>query len=300
MVRAGPLLLLLPLLTATACDRATPQIRARPRTIRDAFDRQVALPSPIKRVVSLAPSTTEILFAIGGGDRLVGVDQYSDHPAAALAIAKVGSNIEPSTERILALRPDVVLTATSANRQTTTEELTRLGIPVVVTRGHSLEQIFADLAIVGAAVELDAAAATLAERLRADLAALQQKSAALPKTACAIVVWPEPLVVAGPGSHLDALLTIAGGTNLAADASQPFPSYSQERLIQRAPAVLIVGTHKTQKPPDLAPLLRLTTIPAVQQQRVHLVDGDVLFRPGPRIGEAAATLFLLLHPEAKP
>jgi iron complex transport system substrate-binding protein len=209
----------------------------------------------------------------------------------------VGSNIEPSIERILAMRPDVVLTATSANRQTTTDEIEKLGIPVVVTRGHTLEQIFADIAIVGATLALDNAATALAGKLRGELAALQQKSSTLAKTSCAIIVWPEPLVVAGPGSHLDALLEIAGGTNIASDATQPFPSYSQERLIARAPQVLVYGTHKTQKPPDITALERLTTIPAVRDHRVHLADGDLLFRPGPRIAEGAATLFALLHPE---
>lgn len=278
------------------CDRKRRPAVGPTHVVTDAHGRQVTLPSTITRIVSLAPSTTEMVFALGAGPKLVGVDQYSDYPAETATIPKVGSNIEPSTERILGARPDVVLTATSANRQTTTEELGRLGIPVVVTRGHTLEQIFADIAIVGDAIDARPAAAALTTRLRADLAAVQQKSQALQQpTSCAIIVWPEPLMVAGPGSHLDDVLAIAGGTNIAADSTQPFPSYSTERLIQRAPAVLIVGTHKQTKPLDLTSLEKLTTVPAVRDHRIHIVDGDALFRPGPRIGEAAATLFRLLH-----
>ncbi len=300
MVRRAALVGLISLAAACSPRPAPSASAAVPggRTIRDAFDRQVSLPPRITRIVSLAPSTTEMVFALGGGDRLVGVDQYSDYPSEAAKLPRVGSTIEPSIERILGLRPDVVLTATSANRQSTTDELARLGVAVVVTKGSSLEQIFADLAIVGEATAQQAQATALIARLRAELAALQQRASQLPKTRCAIVVWPEPLVVAGPGSHLDDLLAITGGTNIAADANQAFPTYSQERLIQRAPEVLIVGTHKQQRPPDLEPLRRLASLPAVRNDRVHLVDGDVLFRPGPRIGEAAAHLFRLLHEPA--
>ncbi len=272
-----------------------PPPRPTQRTVVDALGRTVAL-GATRRIVSLAPSSTEIVAAMGAADLLVGVDRYSDWPATLRGLPRVGTDMEPSTERIVALRPDLVLIATSANAQRSMEVLVRAGIPVYVSRAVSLDDIFADIAGIGRALDREGAAAALAAAMRARLDAARARVAGRPRTSAVVVVWPSPLVVAARGSHVGDLLAAAGGNDLIDDGAQPFPTYSTERLVQLHPSVLIVGTHSAGAP-SLDPLQALSTIPAIRDRRVHLVDGDLLFRPGPRAVDAIEALVPLLHPE---
>jgi iron complex transport system substrate-binding protein len=247
-----------------------------------------------RRVVSLAPSTTEILFALGAGDLLVGVDQYSDFPPEAKRVPQVGNDLSPSIERILGLRPDVVLMSSSANTRELMDELGRLGVRVVGTRAEMLEEVFGDIATVGRALGRTAAADVLVGRLRARVAAVQARVAALPKPRTLVVVWPEPLSVAGGHSFVDDAITAAGGVNVAADAPVPYPQYSVERLLARAPEVVIVGAHDGG--PTTTVIDGYRSLPAVKAHRVHRVDGALLFRPGPRLIDGIEALAKLLHP----
>jgi iron complex transport system substrate-binding protein len=261
--------------------------------------RTVRVPAIVHRVISLAPSTTEVLFALGAGSRVVGVDGYSDFPKAATAIEKVGSDLDPSLERILALRPDIVFTATSANAQKTVEAIERLGIAVYVSSPKHLDQILTDVRRIADAL----GDAPSGERLAADLtkrvAAVHDRIAAAPKVKALSVVWPDPLVVAGRDTHVDDLLRAAGAENAASDATG-YPTYSIERVIASAPEVVVFGTHAnaeagTTVPPGIA---RLSTVPAVRDKRVYGVDGDILFRPGPRVVDGIERLAALFHPPA--
>jgi iron complex transport system substrate-binding protein len=267
---------------------------APPRAVTDAIGRTVQL-GAVTRIVSLAPSSTEIVFALGAGAQLVGVDRYSDFPAAARALPQVGTDMEPSLEKILALRPDLVLVATSANAQRSVEVMAQAGVPVYVSRADSLEAIFADIGGIGRALDRPRDAEALVAGMRARLAGLEARWRGSPRTTCAVVVWPSPLVVAARGSHVGDLIAAAGGLDVIGDAAQPFPSYSTERLVALAPAVLIVGTHSTGAP-SMEALMRLESIPAVRDRRLHLIDGDLLFRPGPRVVDGVAALLEVLHP----
>lgn len=281
-------------LALVACHAAPPAPAGR-RSITDGIGRAVAL-GAVRRVVSLAPSSTEIIFALGAGDALVGVDRYSDFPAAARALPQVGTDTEPSLERILGLKPDLVFVATSANAQGSVETMARAGLPVYVSRADSLPAIFADIEGIGRALDRSREASVLVAALRARIETVTARVRTLAPSSCAVVVWPSPLIVAARGSHVGDLLAAAGGRNVVEEATQAFPTYSTERLVKLAPEVLVVGTHSTGAP-SLDPLLQLASVPAVRDKRVHLVDGDLLFRPGPRVVDGIATLVPLLHPE---
>jgi cobalamin transport system substrate-binding protein len=272
------------------------QAPAGTRQITDGAGRQVRL-GRVRRAVSLAPSSTEILYALGAGSLLVGVDRYSNWPPEAQRVERVGADIDPSLERVLALRPDVVLTAASANTEATVRSLERLGLPVIVSQAATVEDVYRDVQLLGEVVERRAEAAHLVGGMRARLEAVGARVRGLPPVRAAVVVWSQPLVLAGGKSHVAELLRAAGGINLADDSPQPFPTYSLERLLERAPEVLIVGSHADVTPP-LAPLEALKSLPAVRDHRLVLVDGDVLFRPGPRLPEAVETLGRALHPLA--
>jgi ABC-type Fe3+-hydroxamate transport system substrate-binding protein len=226
----------------------------------------------------------------------VGVDRYSDWPPEAAHLERVGAEVDPSLERIVALRPDLVFVATSANTAGTGAALARLGVRVHVSRTDTLDDVYRDIAAIGDATNCRSGAAALIARLRARIEAVAARTRALPPARAMVVVWSDPLIVAGRGSHVSELLRAAGGENLADDSIQPFPTYSVERLLARAPEVLLVGTHSDNAPP-LAPLERLTTLPAVRDHRLHTFDGDLVFRPGPRLADGVEALAPLLHPE---
>ena len=266
------------------------------RERRDGLGRTVRLPPPerVRRVVSLAPSSTEILFAVGAGPNIVGVDGYSDFPDAVRALPRVGADIDPSLEKIVALRPDVVFTATSANSQRTAETLERLGIPVYVSRADSLDEIYLDILAIGEVVGRARESADLVAAMKSRIAAVTSRRHGAPAVKSLIVVWSEPLMVAGSHSHVGDLLRAAGGSNIADDSPQPFPTYSVERVIARAPEVVIVGTHATGTPP-MAPLERLAGLSGTRRFRIETLDGDLLFRPGPRVAEGVELLDRLLH-----
>ncbi len=276
-----------------ACQRPPREVVA-PRVVEDALHRKLTL-GAVQRIVSLAPSSTEIVYALGAGDLVVGVDRFSDFPKEVARLPKVGSDMEPSIEKIIGLKPDLVLAATSANGQRSVEGMSKAGLAVYVSRADSLEAIFLDILGIGRALDRQPQAEALVANMRSRLATARARVHAFPETSCAVVVWPAPLVVAAQGSHVGDLLTAAGGRNVVGNAAQPFPTYSPEKLVREHPAVILVGSHSTGAPP-LTALEQLSSIPAVRDRRIHVVDGDLLFRPGPRVVDGVEALVPMLHP----
>jgi iron complex transport system substrate-binding protein len=277
------------LVCAAGCARreATPKSE---RVVVDTADHTVRLPAKVERIVSLAPSVTEILFAVGAGPKVVGVDRFSSWPPEARKVEVVGSDLEPSLERIVALRPDVVFSARTANPESTVRSLERLGISVYVSHAPTVGAVRRDIVQIGEVVGRRAEAEALSTRMEARIEALRGAVSGDGGHGplVLVVVWPEPMTVAGPGSFVDELLRHVGARNLAGDAPVPFPTYGVERVIERQPDVIIVGTHAAGAPP-LQPLERLP-VPAAKNRRIHLLDGDLLFRPGPRLVEGAEAL----------
>ena len=165
---------------------------------------------------------------------------------------------------------------------------------VVISQIDTLDDLWRDIANSGDAIGKHDAAATLVATLRARIAAAHARVAALPPARALVVVWADPLTVAGGHSFVDDVIRAAGGDNIAGDSAQPYPQYSVERMLARAPEVIVVGSHKGG--PSLAPLLAHASLPAVKNGRVHAVDGDLLFRPGPRLAEGVELLARLFHP----
>jgi iron complex transport system substrate-binding protein len=267
-----------------------------PRVVRDGMGREVALPAKVTRVVSLAPSSTEILYAVGAGPLMVGVDRYSDYPPEVAKLEKVGADIDPSLERVVALRPDVVFTANTANNQRTVESLERAGLRVYVSAASGLDAIFEDTARIADAVGRGEEGRRLAAALRARLDVVHARMSGLPTVRTLVVVWPEPLLVAGRGSHVEQMIALAGGENVAADSDKPYPTYSVERVLARAPEVVVVGSHAVAEDPVAKLEAALPALGAVQRHRVYGLDGNLLFRPGPRLVDGVEALARVLHP----
>jgi iron complex transport system substrate-binding protein len=254
---------------------------------------------PTRRVVSLAPNVTELLFLVGAGDQVVGVDNYSDQPVGQVErIARVGSNYEPSLETIVALTPDLVLTSLSANRRETAEALERLGIPVFVTDTRAVADMDRILKSLGAITGRTEAAEEERRRLHAGLAAVSKLVAGLPRPRVLVVVWGDPLYVAGRRTFTDDLVALAGGTNIAADATG-FAKYPLERVLRLSPEVIVLPTHSAveQGPRAVEYWSRWPELPAVRTHQVRAVEDTLIIRPGAHLVRGAETLAGIIHPE---
>ncbi|HLK10921.1 MAG TPA: helical backbone metal receptor [Candidatus Binatia bacterium] len=252
---------------------------------------------PPARVVSLAPSLTEIVWALGAGERLVGVCAQCDYPPAVAALPRVGGYLAPSVEAVIGVRPDLVVVVPSPGNREAVRALERVGVRVLVVHDRTLDDLRASVRALAGALGLTAAGERLVADVDHGLAAVHARVAGLPARRVLLVVGHSPLVVAGAGTLQDELLTIAGGTNVAADAGQAWPQVAPELVVARAPEVIVDAAMGTEAGGhDL--FAGLTTVPAVRDGRVVALRGDALFRAGPRVVEAAEALVRAIHPEA--
>lgn len=264
---------------------------AAPIHVRDARGRWLSLPAPPRRIVSLAPSNTEILFALGLGPRIVGVSDYSDYPPAARTKPSVGGLIL-NTEKILSLRPDLLVGLASLQAPEL-RRLESLGLHVFAIDPHTIGQTIQAIQSVGAATGTQGRAAAVAHHMRAEIAAVRARLArARSRPKALVVVQWKPLIVVGPGTFMNDALTLAGATNVAADALAPYPSFSVETALARQPDVILLTEPNASVAADPA----WRSVPAVRNHRIFTVPPGILERPGPRLAEGVAVLARLLHP----
>lgn len=254
--------------------------RDTPATMTDSLGRAVAMPNRVERVVSLAPNVTEIVFAIGAGSKLVGVDDASDHPAAARELPKLGA-MQPNVERIAALRPDLVLASSEGNHPNLEPALAATGIPLFVVGTDRLEEIPAAMRRLGRVLGAEGAEATAAE-LERGIARERRRRERPPRILFA--VWTDPLFVAGRETFADDLFALTGARN-AVDRPG-WPQYSLERLAASPPDLILYprGAMTAEQMDAL-----LARVPGLRAP-VIAVDEDIFQRPGPRLPEAARAL----------
>ncbi len=251
------------------------------REVTDGLGRRVQV-TDIKRAVSLAPNITESVFAIGAGDRLVGVTTFCDHPAEARSIARVGDTMNPNLETIVALAPDVVLVSTASQVEAFTGTLERNGIAVYVTDPDSVEAVVETLVrlgeLFGTAETASKAAAELQRRL--DVAA--ERSAGREPVRVFVQISREPLFTAGRTSFVTGLLHRAGAVSVTEDIETAYPRLSKETAASLDPDVIILSASEDNREPN--DVFRSSR--AVKNGRVISVDPNLLSRPGPRIADA--------------
>ncbi|HVP67614.1 MAG TPA: helical backbone metal receptor [Anaeromyxobacteraceae bacterium] len=244
------------------------------------------------RVVSLAPSLTDTVIALGLAPRLVGVTRYDVAPEVK-GLSRVGGFLDPSPEAVLALRPDLVLWLTDSGAWPAVRRIAELGVPVLALPVVGVQDVLRSARLVGAALGEPAAGEALARELAAAIAAAERRAASLPRRRVLLVVGRDPLVVAGPGSYPDALLRIAGAENVVR-GERPWPVYPVERAVADDPEVVIDAAVNERA----AGLGSLAAIPAVAAGRLALLPDDRVLRPGPQLPRALAELLAAVHPEA--
>ncbi|WP_102127207.1 ABC transporter substrate-binding protein [Deinococcus planocerae] len=266
-----------------------------PLTVRDDLGRSVTLRSEPRRIVSMLPSHTETLAALGAGNKLVAVDSFSNHPKAVTdRLPKVGSAFQPDIEAILALKPDLVLADESSSSRLT-EKLAQAGLTVYGGSAQTFGDVFEKIGVLGRLTNREAAALNLITRMRGELNTLQASVARLPRVSTYYEVDPAPYSV-GPNSFIGTLITKAGGRTIVPARLGDFPKIDPELIVQANPQVMIgVPLAQARTRPGWA------NLQAVRTGRVYTPtpeERDALSRPGPRLPEALRALIRWLHPEA--
>lgn len=268
------------------------------REITDDSGRRVSLPPHVDRVVSLAPNLTEIVFAVGAGPSLVGNTTYCDYPSEAKNVEKVGDTLHPSLEKIIALRPQVVLVSTASQLEVFTEQLKSHNIEVFVTDPHDLEGVFKSIIQIGDLVGRQNESMTLVTKMRNRSAAVQNAVKALPRVRIFYQLSAEPLYTAGHDSFVTDLIRRAGADSVTADVPGAWPKYSAESALAAKPDAIILPTGGSMGTGNTTVAEALRNSPAVKQDRVYKINDDHLVRPGPRAVDGLEEMAKALHPEA--
>lgn len=244
-----------------------------------------ALPGPADRIVSLVPAATELLFALGLGDRVVGRTQWCDYPAAAAEVPSVGDGLAPNVEAITARRPDLVVAYRSASNAAAIGRLRDLGTPVIELTLDRLADLERGARVLATAAGRPGLGDTLIARVNADVRAATQVLRTRPSVF--VLTWRDPPITLGAGSFLSEVIQLAGGANLFADRPEPSFVVSIEAVAKRDPAwVLVVGEDE----PAFAGRPEWQTVGAIRERRFLRVNGSMFNRPSPRIGEAIRQL----------
>lgn len=253
------------------------------------------------RIVSLIPAATEILFALGAGDRVVGRTRWGVHPPEATAVTDVGDGVRPSLEAVLARDPDLVVLFDGADTEGVSDRLRALGVASLSIRHNTLSDLERNVIALGDVVGCAAAAQELNGRIRGDL--LEVAGAVRNAVPLRVYydVWSDPPITIGRGSFLDSLLTLAGGRNIFGDMERASPQVGLESIVQRDPDIVVYAVSGLSgddgDPPQGRP--GWNVVRAVAEGRIARVDADLLGRLGPRVGHAARELALALRPDAK-
>jgi iron complex transport system substrate-binding protein len=245
------------------------------------------------RIVSLSPSTTEILFAAGLGDNIIGVTTFCDYPEEAKAKPKIGGMSNPSLEAVVSLQPDIVIMTTDGNPKEFDARLQSLGIKTYVFRARTIPELPDGIRKMGAALnEVERFKALALDIEKALDRGKQHKRGRGEKVL--FVIWPEPLIVAGPGTEVDDAINILGAVNIAGNADIEYPKYSLEEILRQPPDIIFIGEGKGMEDVSSGLLKRLSSLKVVKTGKVYFVS-DHLYRLGPRVIEGIEELEMHLN-----
>ena len=274
-----------------------------PLTVVDDLGRTVQIASLPQRIVSLAPSNTEIIYALGLEDRLVGTTDYCDYPEAAKSKPRVATYTTPNLEKVVSVQPDLIL-AEAIHEKTALPAMEKLGLTVIVTSATSLDTVLNDIKLVGQVNGKSQAAATLVDSLNARIQTVVSKTDTLtPEQRLKVlyVVWHDPIWTMGRETFINDLIWKAGGVNIFADDFEKSRVVSLESIIQKNPQVIIVsgmGTTGDLIYNNIMKETRLAGVDAMLNDRVYRIsNANLIERPGPRIVDGLEEVAKLLHPE---
>jgi iron complex transport system substrate-binding protein len=268
-------------------------------TVEDQLGRSLELPINPQRIVALAPSVTEIIFALHQEKRLMGVTRYSDYPVEASELPRVGSYIRLDLEKIVALNPDLCIATKDGNPKELVNRLQSMKIPVYVVDPRNLETVIRTIVEIGSLLNTDERADMLAKNMQNRLQRIRELVAGTEhRPRVFIQIGISPIISAGSNTFIHDLVLLAGGINVAAGSSA-YPRFSREQVLALSPDVIIITSMARKSPFEKVKddWSRWSDMPAARNQRIFVVDSDIFDRPSPRLLEALELLITLIHPE---
>ena len=255
-----------------------------------------------QRIVSLSPNLTEIVFALGLGDRVVGVSNNCDWPAEAKTKPKMGTFWQPNTEAIIAAKPDLVVCESFPQQKEVAETLKRAGLLVVSLRAESIEELHSVILSIGQAAGCPDKAELLAAKTKSELDQIRAKASSAKKVEILWAVQTEPMRVVGVKTFVNEIIDLAGGQNVTAPTGDQYPSVGTETILTCGAEVIIqsaMGTEDITKQQEAADKFwsKYANLPAVKNKKVYVIEADTVLRLGPRLPEGAMAVAKLLHPE---
>lgn len=270
------------------------QVHAETLTVTDDTGTAVTLNAPAQRIVSLAPHATELLFAAGGGSRIVGAVSYSDYPEQAKSIPRVGDNKSLDLERIVAMKPDLIVVWRHGNAMQQLDRLRDLHVPMFFSEPRKLEEIATTLNKLGRLLGTEKQANAASNGFRQDVAALRTRYMDRPPVSVFYQVWSDPLMTLNGEQIISEVIRLCGGTNVFAELKPLVPTVSTEAVLAANPEAIVTATpgatHSEHALPSLDAWRKWPSMTAVARENLFGIDGDLINRPTPRLAMGAAAL----------
>lgn len=265
----------------------------------DEVGREVFLPHPPRRIVSLAPNITEILFSLGLDKEIVGVSIHCNFPEKAKAKVGVGSYISLDFERIVSLKPDLIIATGAGNTRDMVERLEKLGFPTYVIFPKNFNDVLKSIGHLGQVVGREKEAMGIVQGMSRRRQRVIEFTQGLPRPKIFLQIGEAPIVTVGKQSFADDLIRLAGGENIAGEEKEMYPRLGMEEILKRSPEVILISSMnpKGDYQRALQEWSRWKMIPAVKNGRIHLIDSDLIDRPSPRIIDGLEEIARLLHPD---
>jgi iron complex transport system substrate-binding protein len=269
------------------------------RAVTDETGRRVQVRPAPQRIVSLAPGITETLYALGLEGKIVGVTTFCDWPAAVAAKTKIGGFTNPSIEKIVSLRPDLILATADGNRKETVKQLEKLGLPVYVTNPTNTSGVLKSIGHIGSITGREKEASLLVEKLHKKLDGVAARTRGKKKPRVFFQLGMEPMITAGRGTLIHEVIERAGGVNVAGNDIANYPRYSAEGIISASPDIIVFAPMVNDKTFEAVYKFwrAFGEVPAVKNHKIYPIDANLINRASPRIFDAVELLALMFHPE---
>ena len=262
------------------------------REITDDLGRKVKIPVKIDRIVSLAPNLTENIFAVGAGNKLVGVTTYCNYPQETQAITKIGDTINPNLEKIISLKPNVVFVSTASQIEAFTKTLEQQNIAVFVTNPKDIEGVYKSLNQIGDIVGETEKANQLVDALKKRVADVETRTKSTNPVKVFVQISKDQLFTIGKASFMTDLVNRAGGVSVTANIEEAYPKFSKETALALQPEAIILSESDDNREPNDV----FKNSPAVKNGKVFKISADLISRPGPRIIDGLEQIAKALHP----
>jgi len=283
------------LMFSQGCSPAKQEVQ-QGKLVKDSLGREILIEQAPKKIISVSPAITEILFALGLEEEIIGVSNYCDYPQQATTKEKMGGFENPNLELIAASEPDLVFVSAGVQEEVI-GKLEQLNIKVVALDADTIEEVLENIILAGIFTGKDKEAQELTADLKARMAEVTSKVKDRPKPKVFYEVWDEPLMSAGSSSFIHNIIETAGGINVAADNSKRYYTYSIEKLLEVDPDFYFINTH-SHTPQDIKKRAGYQALKAVQNNKVFTLEDNLISRAGPRVIDGLEQMARIIHPEA--